>query len=214
MSVHIPNVDHYLIDGCGRCDHYSTPKCKVNAWRHILIELRALAIESGLSEEIKWGVPVYTYQGKNVFNISAFKDFACLGFYKGVLLKDNANILLKQGESSQSGRIIKFTELVEVTNNASTILDYMFEAIELEKSGAKVITLKNPEPMPTELEETLVNDIELATAFYHLTPGRQRGYIIYFSQPKQSTTRLSRIQAKRQNIINGEGMHDKYQSKN
>lgn len=206
----VKSVDQYLLDGCMRCKYGATPECKVHLWTEILVMLRHLALESGLKEEVKWGVPCYTFQGKNVFNISAFKNFACVGFFKGALLSDPQKILEKQGENSQSGRIIKFTTPSEVTKYKKALLSYFKEAAELEKSGKKIEAPKEKEPMPEELIHYLNQDATLKRAFYALTPGRQRGYIIYFSQPKQTQSRINRIEKCIEKIMNGEGLHEKY----
>lgn len=208
----VQSVDQYLVDGCMRCKYGATPECKVHSWSEILVMLRHLALQSGLAEQVKWGVPCYTYQGKNVFNISAFKNFACIGFFKGVLLSDPDKILEKQGENSQSGRIIKFTSADQVSKLTKTIASYFKEAIEIEKSGKMIEAKKEMEAMPEELHEYLEQDELLKNAFYSLTPGRQRGYIIYFSQPKQSASRINRIEKCKEKILNGEGLHDKYNS--
>ncbi len=207
-----PDVDKYLIDGCMRCKLGATPQCKVHSWKEELILLRKIALDSGLTEEIKWGVPCYTIEGKNVATVSALKEYACLSFFKGALLKDPQSILVSPGENSQSARLIKFTDTKEIKLHKKTLKSYLLEAVELEKSGAKVNFKKNPEPIPEELLEVFSHDTLFKDAFYALTPGRQRGYILYFSQPKQPSSRKNRIEKYRQQILNGIGMHDKYSS--
>jgi uncharacterized protein YdeI (YjbR/CyaY-like superfamily) len=203
-----PLVDKYLIDGCMRCKYGGTPQCKVNRWRRELEILRQIALESGLREEIKWGVPCYTLEGKNIAVVSAFKEYASLSFFKGVLLTDPHAILDQHGESSQSARLIKFTNPEEIIKQREWLKNYMQEAIEIEKSGKKVVFKKKPEPEPEELLQVFKDSPQLKTAFYKLTPGRQRGYIIYFSQPKQPQTRFSRIEKSRQKIMDGKGLYD------
>jgi uncharacterized protein YdeI (YjbR/CyaY-like superfamily) len=205
-----PKVDKYLIDGCMRCKLGATPKCKVNNWLVELETLRQIVLKTGLTEEVKWGVPCYTYNNKNIAMISAFKEYTCLTFFKGALLKDKEKILLKQGEHSQAVRIIKYTNAAQIIEQAVIIYAYIVELIDLEKSGQKLEFKKTPEPIPYELTEMFSNDPELKMAFYNLTPGRQRGYLIYFSQPKQSQSKLNRIEKCRQKILEGEGLHDKY----
>lgn len=207
-----PKVDLYIADGCGRCKFHATPKCKVRNWRDELETLRQIVLESGLIEELKWGVPVYTLNGKNVVNVSAFKEYACLSFFKGVLINDKHDIFEKHGESSQSVRLIKFTNVEKIEKLKPILADYIKEAITVEESGAKVEFKKNLEPIPEELEQMFGESPELKNAFYALTPGKQRGYIIYFSQPKNSQTRIGRIENKIPNILNGEGINDKYKS--
>lgn len=205
-----PQVDKYLVDGCMRCKYGGTPDCKVLLWVEELETLRQIVLECGLTEEIKWGVPCYTKDDKNIVVVSAFKDYASLSFFKGVLLKDKHKILQQQGESSQSGRLIKFTNPRQIKEQEDILKSYILEAIKIEESGQKVVFKKNPEPIPEELLEAFDQDPQLKRAFYNLTPGRQRGYIIYISQPKQSQTRINRIDKCRPKILNGEGLHDKY----
>lgn len=206
-------VDKYLRDGCMRCKFGASPKCKVNNWIEELELLRQIVLETDLIEEIKWGVPVYTHNGKNVVMINALKDSANIGFFKGVLLSDSKKILQQQG-SLQSSRIIRFTKTAEIKALKDLIKSYISEAIKIEESGKKVIFLKNPEPIPEELIVAFKKDPALKKAFYSLTPGRQRGYIIYFSIPKQSTTRITRIEKYREQIIKGIGLNDPQQPKN
>lgn len=200
-------VDKYLIDGCMRCKHGGTPQCKVLNWVEELSLLRQIVLETGLTEEIKWGVPVYTHNGKNVVTVNALKASANIGFFKGVLLADKHKMLQQQG-SLQSNRIVKFTSLVEIENAKNTLKDYILEAILVEESGKKVEFKKNPEPVPDELTQVFITEPALKKAFYNLTPGRQRGYIIYFSQPKQTQTRIGRIEKCKEHIFNGLGLND------
>jgi uncharacterized protein YdeI (YjbR/CyaY-like superfamily) len=206
------NVDDYLIDGCMRCELGGTPQCKVRDWKSELIALRSIVLDCGLEEVLKWGVPCYTFQGKNVLIVSALKDSANISFFKGALLSDELNLLLKPGENSQAARYLKFTDLESIVSNEEAIKAYVFEAIEIEKQGLKVTFQRNPEPIPDELQERLDEDPIFRSAFESLTPGRQRGYVIHFSQPKQSKTRIARIDKWLPKILNGEGMHDQYKS--
>ncbi len=205
-----PKVDKYFIDGCMRCQFGGTPQCKVNHWQVELATLRQIILESGLTEEVKWGVPCYTFEQKNILLISALKNYCCLSFFEGALLKDTHNILLKQGEHSQVARIIKFTHPTQIIEQQATIREHILEAIELEKTGQKVALKEAPEPLPDELLQKFSEHTELKQSFFALTPGRQRGYIIYFSQPKQSQSRINRIEKCMQKILNGEGLNDKY----
>lgn len=202
-------VDDYLLQGCMRCKYGGTPQCKVLNWVEELDLLRQLVVETGLKEEIKWGVPVYTHNGKNIVTVNALKESANIGFYKGVLLSDNHHILQQQG-NIQSARIIRFTNTTEISTIREVIKLYILEAIELEEKGVKVEVARNTEPIPEELEQAFKDDPLFRKAFYALTPGRQRGYIIYFSQPKQTATRQSRITKYKNQIYNGIGLNDKY----
>lgn len=197
---------------CGRCPLGGSPNCKVNSWQHELKQLRSVILDCGLVEESKWGVPCYTYKGKNVLTLSALKEFAAISFFKGSLLKDSDNILGAPGKNSQAARYIKVKDVQQALDLEKTIKAYVFEAIEVENAGLKVAFRKNPEPIPEELQTKLDSDSFLKTAFEALTPGRQRGYILYFSAPKQSKTRESRIEKCTEQILNGIGLHDKYQS--
>lgn len=203
-----PQVDQYLIDGCMRCKYGGTPQCKVHNWVEELKILRQIVLETGLAEEIKWGVPVYTHKGKNIVTVNALKESANIGFFKGVLLADKQKILQQQG-NLQSDRIIKFTNKDDIEKMEDVLKSYILEAIAIEESGKKVEFKKNPEPIPTELLQAFEQNPAFKKAFYSLTPGRQRGYIIYFSQAKQSQTRISRIEKYKEYILNGIGLNDK-----
>ncbi len=203
-----PEVDQYLIDGCMRCKYGGTPQCKVNHWREELVLLREIVLETGLKEEIKWGAPVYTHRGKNIVSVNALKESANLGFFKGVLLKDEHKILSRQG-NIQSGRIVRFTHAKVIIALKDVLKAYIKEAVDIEDSGKKVNFVRNPEPVPAELTEAFDRDPAFRKAFYDLTPGRQRGYIIHFSQPKQASTRKGRIDKYKQRILNGIGLHDR-----
>lgn len=204
-----PQVDKYLIDGCMRCKYGGTPQCKVRNWVEELESLRQIVLETGLKEEIKWGVPVYTNKGKNIVTVNALKESANIGFFKGVLLTDKHKVLQQQG-NLQSDRIVKFTNVKDIEKVKDVLKEYVLEAIEIEESGKKVEFKKNPEPIPDELLEAFEQDSVFKKAFYDLTPGRQRGYIIHFSQPKQSQTRMGRIEKYKEQIFNGIGLNDKY----
>ena len=203
------NIDQYLIDGCMRCKYGGTPQCKVNTWRTELEVLRQIVLETGLKEEMKWGVPVYTQNGKNIVTVNALKESANIGFYKGVLLTDKHKILQQQG-NLQSDRIIRFTNINDIIKLRDTLREYILEAITIEESGAKVEFKKNPEPIPDELLKAFGEDPAFEKAFNSLTLGRQRGYIIHFSQPKQTQTRVRRIQKYKEQIFKGIGLNDKY----
>lgn len=200
-------VDKYLLDGCMRCKYGATPQCKVNKWRNELEVLRQIAIESGLKEEIKWSLPVYTLKGKNVISVNALKESANITFFKGALLKDPSSILQQQGKI-QAGRIAKFTDVKQITSLRKTLKEYVSEAIAIEESGKKFVAKRKAEPASDELLQAFEKDPLFKEAFYALTPGRQRGYILHFSQAKQSSTRQNRIEKYRQDILSGKGMHD------
>lgn len=202
-------VDPYFVDGCGRCPLAATPECKVNHWRAELKYLRALVLETELSEELKWGVPCYTLQKNNIVLIHAFNEYCALLFFKGALMKDPEGILIQQTENVQAGRQIRFTNPKEVREMEATIKAYLQEAIAVEKAGLKVEYKKTEEFTVPEEFQTKLNELPvLKAAFDALTPGRQRGYLLYFAAPKQSKTRESRIEKYIPKILNGEGLHD------
>ncbi len=205
-----PKVDHYLLEGCGRCPLGGTPACKVHQWTAELKLVRRIVLDCGLTEELKWGAPCYTFERKNVLMVSALRAYCCISFFKGSLLSDNKGLLEKPGKHSQAARLLKFTNAEAVKAIEADIKTYIFEAIEVEKAGLKVNFKKNPEPIPEELERKFEEDPLLQTAFEALSPGRQRGYILYFSQPKKSETRKSRIEKSISKILSGEGLNDKY----
>ncbi len=209
MSKMNPKVDPYFADGCGRCPLFATPECKVNHWRAELKHLRALVLETELSEELKWGVPCYTCENNKIVLIHAFKEYCALLFFKGALLKNPKGILIQQTENVQAGRQIRFTNPKEVRDMEATIKAYLQEAIAVEKAGLKVEYKKTEEfTVPEEFQTKLNEFPELKAAFEALTPGRQRGYLLHFAAPKQSKTRESRIEKFIPKILNGEGLHD------
>ena len=202
------NVDTYFTDGCGRCKFGGTPQCKVNSWSDELRLLRQIVCECGLNEESKWGVPCYTFQKENILIISAFKEYCALSFFKGSLLQDTHKILDKPGEHTQSARLIRFTKKEEIISLMPVIKSYIFEAIEVEKLGLKIKIEKQELPYPEELQKKLEEIPVFKTAFEALTPGRRKGYIYYFSQPKQAKTREAKIIKYLSQIIDGKGLND------
>ncbi len=207
MTTDVPT---YLSQGCGRCELAATPDCKVHQWSQELIVLREIISKCGLVETVKWGVPCYTLEGKNILLLSAFKTSCTLSFFKGSLLRDDHDLLIAPGQNSQATRMLKFEDVQSILEHEEPIRNYIEEAIEVERAGKQVVFKKAPELMPSELIKMLEEDPLLKTAFEALTPGRQRGYIIHFSQPKQSQTRINRIDKWTPMILNGKGMHDDY----
>lgn len=182
---------------------------KDTEWQKEYKKLRAIVLECGLTEELKWGVPCYTYKNTNVVLIHGFKEYCALLFHKGVLLKDEEGILIQQTENVQSARQIRFTNVQEITEMEATLKAYIYEAIEVEKAGLKVEMKKTSEfDMPEEFQKALDEKAGLKDAFEALTPGRQRGYLLHFSQPKQSKTRVSRIEKCMPHIFEGKGLND------
>lgn len=203
-----PKVDKYLAVGCMRCELGGTPGCKIHNWPLELEQLRRIVLDCGLSEELKWGVPCYTFQDSNVLLVSAFKNYSAISFFKGSLLQDDKGILVKPGENSQATRMARFTSVKEIRKLEPVLKAYIFEAIEVEKAGLKVdFKAKSELVFPNELLEKFEQDPAFDAAFNSLTPGRQRGYILYFSAPKQSKTRESRIEKSMQQIFKGIGLN-------
>ena len=189
-----------------KVDFYFT---KANTWQKEIEQLRILVLDCGLTEELKWGCPCYTLEGSNIVLIHVFKEYCALLFFKGALLKDPKDILIQQTENVQAARQIRFTRVQEITKLKATVKAYIKEAIAVEKAGLKVALKKSSEyAVPEEFQQVLKEDSALKKAFNALTPGRQRAYLFYFSQPKQSKTRESRIEKSIPDILEGKGLND------
>ena len=182
---------------------------KATKWQEELVKLREIVLDCGLTEELKWGVPCYTFNKTNVIMLGGFKDYCFISFLKGVLLHDSENMLQKPGENTQSGRIIPFTDIQTIVDMKQTLKAYIYEAIEVEKAGLKVESNSKAELVfPDELLQKFESDPTFKVAFEALTPGRQRAYNIYFSGAKQSKSRVSRIESYVQKILSGKGFND------
>ena len=188
-----PKVDEYI--------------SKAGKWQEEFRKLRMIVLDCHLTEELKWGVPCYTYQKSNIVLIHGFKEYCALLFFKGALLKDANGILIRQTQNVQASRQVRFTSLREIIEMETILKAYIHEAIEVEKAGLKVNLKKNTELIiPGEFQKKLDEIPALKTAFDALTPGRQRAYILYFSAPKQSKTRESRVKKYIPQILNGMGI--------
>ena len=182
---------------------------KAEKWKKEFEKLRTIVLDCGLNEELKWGCPCYTFENRNVVLIHGFKEYCALLFFKGALLSDANNILIQQTENVQSARQIRFTNLKEVVKMEKILKAYTYEAIEVEKAGLQVKLKKTSDfKMPEEFQIKLNKNKALKKAFDALTPGRQRAYLFYFSQPKQSKTREARIEKYMQQILEGKGLDD------
>jgi len=182
---------------------------KAEKWQAEYEKLRMIVLDCQLTEELKWGCPCYTFQKANIVLIHGFKEYCALLFFKGALLQDANGILIRQTENVQAGRQIRFTNVREIIELEATLKAYIYEAIEVEKAGLKVSFKKATEYIiPDEFQLKLDEIPALKTAFEALTPGRQRAYIYYFSQPKQSKTRESRVGKYIPQILNGKGLDD------
>ena len=182
---------------------------KSKNWQEEFDKLRMIILDCHLNEEVKWGVPCYTFQNKNIVLMHGFKEYCAILFIKGALIKDANGILIQQTENVQSARQIRFTSVREIVEMESIIKDYIYEAIEIEKAGLEVDFKKTIEfIIPEEFQKKLDENPALKTAFEALTPGRQRAYIFHFSEPKQSKTREARVEKCTLQILNGKGLND------
>lgn len=182
---------------------------KAKNWQNEYIKLREIALGCGLTEELKWGCPCYTYNGSNVVLIHGFKEYCAYLFFKGALLHDENGMLIQQTENVQSSRQIRFTNVSQITKSAKVLKAYIYEAIEVEKAGLKVALKKTKEyTVPEEFKKQLDKKASLKKAFEALTPGRQRAYLLHFSAPKQSKTREARVEKCIPQILAGKGLND------
>jgi uncharacterized protein YdeI (YjbR/CyaY-like superfamily) len=190
-----PNVNFYF--------------AKAKTWQKEVTRLREIILDCDLEEVSKWGCPCYTFEDKNIVLIHDFKEYCAVLFFKGALLKDPKGVLIQQTKNVQAARQMRFTSLSEVNKLAATLKKYIYEAVEAEEAGKKV-TLKKTEAfdMPEEFAARLKKDRALKKAFEALTPGRQRGYLLYFADAKQAKTRESRIDKYTPAILDGKGLND------
>jgi uncharacterized protein YdeI (YjbR/CyaY-like superfamily) len=194
MSMMNPKVDFFFNKG---------------KWQEEFGKLRKIVLECGLDEELKWGCPCYTLEKANIVLIHGFKEYCALLFFKGALLKDPEGILIQQTENVQSARQIRFTSAREINNLKAILKSYINEAIAVEKAGLKVKYKKTSQfEAPEEFQNKLQGNAALKRAFAALTPGRQRAYLMYFSQPKLSKTREARVEKSTPRILNGKGLND------
>lgn len=182
---------------------------KATKWQKELGQLRMIVLDSGLTEELKWGCPCYTFQKSNIVLIHVFKEYCALLFFKGALLTDAHGVLIQQTENVQAARQIRFTNVREIVEKEAILKAYIYEAIAVEGAGLKVDFKKTTDfTIPEEFQKKLDGIPALKTAFEALTPGRQRAYLFYFVQPKQSKTREARVEKYMQQILNGKGLED------
>lgn len=183
---------------------------RAKKWQELLTHLRTILLYGPLTEELKWGQPCYTLQGKNVLLIHGLKDACALAFLKGALLRDEHGLLSKPGQNTQSGRWMKFSSPQEVSERDAIVRAYVQEAVEVERAGLEVVLKTTADyAVPEELQRKLDTSPNLRHAFDALTPGRQRGYLLHFAAPKQSKTRAARIEKWTPQILNGKGIHDR-----
>jgi uncharacterized protein YdeI (YjbR/CyaY-like superfamily) len=197
MNSMNPKVDFYFV--------------KAQKWQEELEQLRMIVLDCQLTEELKWGTPCYSFQKSNIVLIHVFKEYCALLFFKGALLKDSKGILIQQTANVQATRQVRFTNVREIVKIKSILKAYVYEAIEVEKAGLKVNFKKTTEFKVSEEFQTKLDKMSaLKKAFAALTPGRQRAYLLYFSAPKQSKTRESRVEKSIPQILNGKGLNDDY----
>lgn len=189
-----PEVDEYI--------------SKAKKWREEMKQLRMISLDCGLTESLKWGKPCYSFQESNIAIIQPFKESCAFMFFKGVLLEDPRGVLEKPGENSRVVRRISFTGVQEIIEMELILKSYLNEAIEAEKAGLEVNLEEKSEPVPEEFQKKLDENPALKTSFEELTPGRQRGYILYFSDAKQSKTRQRRVEKYIDKILNGKGLRE------
>jgi uncharacterized protein YdeI (YjbR/CyaY-like superfamily) len=189
-----PKVDDYLL--------------RISAWQAELTLLRNILLECGLTEELKWGIPCYVFESSNIILLQNFKAYCAIGFLKGALLQDTKGLLKKPGENTQGGRVFPFLNTKEIVKQKALIKYYIFEAIELEKAGLKIEVSATTIEVPEELEQQFKKTPAFKKAFYQLTPGKQRAYLIHFTGAKQSATRTSRIEKYTPQILCGKGFYD------
>jgi uncharacterized protein YdeI (YjbR/CyaY-like superfamily) len=182
---------------------------KATKWQKEFELLRKIILDCDLNEELKWGQPCYTFEKSNIVLMHGFKEYCALLFFKGALLKDPKGILIQQTQNVQAARQIRFTSVKEIEKMKATLKKYIYEAIEVEEAGLKVDLKKTSDfKIPEEFQTRLDKSAALKKAFYALTPGRQRGYIFYFSSAKQSKTREARVEKYVKQILDGKGLED------
>ncbi len=208
MAMNNTSVESYLRDGCGRCEKFQTPECKVHLWAKPLVALRALLNATELVEEMKWGSPTYSVDGKNVVMLTSFKEFCALSFFKGAAMKDDEGLLEAPGPNSHHARFLKFQSAADVKRLGPAARRFIAQGIELERAGVKVAK-PTVAALPAELEARLAKDASLKKAFEALTPGRQRSHVLHISGAKQAETRERRVDACAKVILAGRGFNER-----
>ena len=203
------SIDVFLNDGCGRCAKFATDTCSVRIFSAEIEALRGIALSVFEEETMKWGTPCYSYKGKNVAALFSFKDNCGFSFFKGPLLSDAHQLLVKPSETAQTFRLLRFTKLAQIIEKQDEIRSYLFEALEIEKAGLKLQPKPVTEfPVPQELQVQFIASPEFEAAFRALTPGRQKNYLRHFNDAKQSATRTARIEKYKPFIFKGIGQDE------
>lgn len=198
-------IDDFFSKGCGRCERFDTPDCSTRQWHDGLVALRQLCLAAGLTETVKWGHPCYMHANRNIVIIGAFRNDFRLSFFHAALLQDPEGVLEKQGANTQHADMLRFTANDQVAAIQPILTRYLKEAMAYAEQGLKPQKTDQAIELPDELSDTLAADPELAEAFYRLTPGRQKSYVIHLNSAKHSVTRLDRIARCRDKIIAGKG---------
>lgn len=204
------NVDSYLASGCGRCPRGGTPDCSVHRWTHELLVMRQVLLDAGLKEEIKWQSPCYTHKGKNLILIGAFRDNCVMSFPNGVLMNDPHGLLVKPGENSRVSRVVRVRAGTDIDALVPKLADLVREAIRVADEGLVVERIPESElELPVEMAERFADDPDLEAAFYAMTPGRRRSWILHISSAKQEATRRNRTEAAAPGILRGKGFMER-----
>lgn len=201
----ITAIEDYFTKGCGRCERFAGPDCSTRQWMQGLNDLRQICADAGLVETVKWGHPCYMHKGRNIVILGAFRGDFRLTFFNAALMKDPCGVLAKQGPNTQHPDMIRFVDSAEVAKMEGVIRSYLAEAMEYAEAGVKPPREASEVELPDELVDALDSDPELAEAFWSLTPGRQKSYVINLSSTKKPETRTSRIEKFRPKIILGKG---------
>lgn len=205
----ITEIEDYFTKGCGRCERFDTPDCATRLWHAGLADLRAICLEAGLEEAVRWGHPCYRHAGRNVALIGALRGDFRLNFFNAALMKDPDRVLVKQGPNTQNPDSIRFTDNGQPATMKAAILAYLAEAKDYAENGIKPAKTAAEIDMPDELLDALDRDAELAMAFAALTPGRQRSYAITIGGAKAAKTRFARIEKYRAHILAGKGANER-----
>lgn len=209
MTLMITEVEDYFAKGCGRCDRFATPDCSTRQWLEGLRELRAICVEVGLTETVKWGHPCYMHRERNVVIIGAHRRDFRISFFDAAVLKDPEGVLVKAGPNTPHPDMLRFTDNDQVHEVEDVLRAYLEEAKALVEAGVRPPKVTIELDVPRELVEAMDDDPELAEAFHALTPGRQRSYVINLSSAKRSATRVSRIRKFRDKILAGKGAQER-----
>lgn len=201
----ITDIEEYFDKGCGRCERFATPDCSTRQWHQGLLDLRQICLSTGLAETVKWGHPCYMNSNRNIAILGALRNDFRISFFNAALMKDPENVLEKQGPNTQYADMIRFTENAQVKKLEAVIIAYLEEAMGYAEAGIKPPKETVKIELPDELVEALASDPELSQAFYKLTPGRQRSYVINLNSAKKTATRIARIAKFRDKILAGKG---------